>query len=249
MYTNQTMDNLIRARRDLPFVQLNYHDVLVQATDQYSGTLSNNQTFSASRSLTFGSSLVGTLLRAVGSAFTFGGSALRQDLLSFKADPITDQDDIYDQYISFAKDPNLLMVSASSPPKEEVHEDLVRKCNGCYYYIPCSASQKFMELVRSTTFQRGFNSARDAFPVTIKGTIDISKFAPVDPNGVHVQIYFDTNVPNGDGQLLIRLPQSGRTVNLRVLRVVEDQIAGKTWDGRGENIDHLEAVEPQEGGL
>ena len=53
MYTNQIMDNLIRARRNLPFVHLNYHDLLVQSTDQYTGTLSNGQTFTGSRSLSY----------------------------------------------------------------------------------------------------------------------------------------------------------------------------------------------------
>ena len=98
MYEDQAMDNLIRAHDNLPFVQLNYHDVLVQATDQYTGTFTNNQTFSASRTLNFSTAVTGTLMRAVGSAFSFGGTGQRQDLLSFKADPITDQDDIYDKY-------------------------------------------------------------------------------------------------------------------------------------------------------
>jgi len=245
MFTNQTMDNLIRAHQNLPFVQLNYHDVIVQATDQYTGTLSNNQTFTGSRSLSYGSAIAATLIHTVGSAFTFGGTAQRQDLLSFKADPITDQDDIYDMYMSFANNPTLLVVSDCPPPKEVVHHGLVRKCDGCYYYIPCSASEKFMQLVLSTTMQRGFNSARYGYPVTVKGTIDLSRFGPAfkpGPNQVNVMIYFDAKVPNGSGLLLLRLPQTGRTVTLRVRTVVDDRIAGKTWPGNGEEIDHLQAL-------
>ena len=66
MYTNQIMDNLIRARRDLPFVHLNYHDLLVQSTDQYTGTLSNGQTFTGSRSLSYGAALAGTFVHTIG---------------------------------------------------------------------------------------------------------------------------------------------------------------------------------------
>src|SRR5690242_2608426 len=43
MYTDQAMDNLIRARTNMPFVQLEYKDLLVQVTDQYFGELANNQ--------------------------------------------------------------------------------------------------------------------------------------------------------------------------------------------------------------
>ena len=52
MYEDQAMDNLIRAHENLPFVQLNYHDVLVQA-DEYTGTFTSGQSYasSASRSL------------------------------------------------------------------------------------------------------------------------------------------------------------------------------------------------------
>jgi hypothetical protein len=239
MYTSQTMDNLIRARRDLPFVQLNYHDVIIQATDQYTGTLSNNQTFTGSRSLSYGAALAGTLMHTVGSAFTFGGTAQRQDLLSFKADPITDQDDIYDQYVAFAKNPNNLMVSTSSPPKEAVHEQLVRKCDGLYYYIPCSASSEFMNLVLLTTFQRGYNSARLFYTVTIKGTIRIPEPTGV-PGSFNEMIYFEQQVPNANGFLLLRLPRTGHMVHLQVFRVDKEPGAEKPL-GEGTPIDHLRA--------
>jgi hypothetical protein len=224
-------------------MQLNYHDVVVQATDQYTGTLSYNQTFNGSRSLSIATAITSALARTIGTAFAIGGIAQRQDLLSFKADPITDQDDIYDLYRSFAKDPrNLLTVSNSAPPKEVVHQQLIRKCDGCYYYIPCYASKEFMDLVLATTFQRGFNSARYAFPVTVKGTVDISREMPPDQGMVHVMVFFDAKVPNGDGILIFRHPQSGNKARLRVETVLDDPTTpGKIWNGNGEEIDHLRA--------
>jgi hypothetical protein len=239
MYTNQTMDNLIRARRDLPFVQLNYHDVIVQATDQYTGTISTGQTFTGSRSLSYGAALAGTLMHTVGSALTLGGTAQRQDLLSFKADPITDQDDIYDQYIRFAKDPNLLMVSTSSPPKVAVHEGLVRKCDGRYYYIPCSAASEFSNLVLLTTFQRGYNSARLFYTVTIKGTIRIPG-STRNPDRFDEMIYFEQQVPNAGGFLLLRLPRTGRMVYLQVFKLDTDPATQKRAV-EGTLTDHLQA--------
>ena len=39
MYTDQAMDNLIRARNNMPFVQVAYRNLLVQDTDKLSGKL------------------------------------------------------------------------------------------------------------------------------------------------------------------------------------------------------------------
>jgi len=69
MYTDQVMDNLIRAHQNLPFVQLNYHDLLVQATDQYTGTFTSTQNFTGNRSLTF-IKVAASAMHTVGSMFS-----------------------------------------------------------------------------------------------------------------------------------------------------------------------------------
>jgi len=226
MYTDQAMDNLILAYENLPFVQLNYHDLLVQATDQYTGTFTNAQTFGANRSLTF-INLAASAMRTVGTAFSFGGTAQRQDLISFKADPVTDQDDIYVRYLKFARNRDSFQV-LDHQPNFKVH--LMRKHNGCYYYVPCEAAEKFMDLILVTTLQRGFNAAQSSYAVTIKG-------AQGDPSVdlVTATITFNSQVPNGDGLLLLTLA-GGRTVTLQV------GLVGKGPDnkaGEGDPIDHL----------
>ena len=261
MYTDQAMDNLIQAYNNMPFVQLNYHDLQVQSTDQYTGTFTNNQTFAANRSLTF-INLAASAMRTVGTAFSFGGTAQRQDLLSFKADPITDQDDIYSRYRDFARDPNRFRVSPG-PPQEPVH--LQRKIAGCYYYVPCSAAEDFMELILATTLQRGFNAASATYPVTVQYATEI----PVPPAGaagfiagaagaavmsrppsapaaggfVKATINFMTKVPNGDGLLIVSLPsQSGRTVRIQLSSIPrgEEYPGGPHNDvPNGQLIDHL----------
>ncbi len=212
MYTDQAMDNLIRARNNLPFIQLNYHDLLVQATDQYTGTFTNTQTFAADRSLTF-IKLAASAMRTVGTNFSFGGTAQRQDLLSFKADPITDQDDIYDKYLAFARDPARFQVSDHAP-RFPVH--LMRKFQGCYYYIPCEYAQDFLELILQTTIQRGFNAAPCAYQVTILSAM-LDPTVPLTGVGddINAIIFFNTQVPNGSGRLIITLTD-GRKVDLKV---------------------------------
>jgi hypothetical protein len=231
MYTDQAMDNLIRAYENLPFIQLNYHDVLVQATDQYTGTLSNNQTFGATRSLTF-INLAASAMRSVGTAFSFGGTAQRQDLLSFKADPITDQDDIYDKYLAFARTPTFFQVSTHRPDFK-VHQ--IRKFQGRYYYVPCEAAPFFMDLILKTTLQRGFNAAPSSYAVTVKGASEDSRVGEGD--AINATVYFNSEVPNGSGLLLLTLTD-GRTVSLKVDYV---PIGPENKVEEGQPIDHLKA--------
>jgi len=215
MYTDQAMDNLIRAYLNLPFIQLNYHDLLVQATDQYTGTLSNAQMFSANRGYNIASTLALSALRTVGTTFTFGGTAQRQELLSFKADPITDQNDIYDKYLEFVKNPSYFQV-ADKPPPFAVH--LVRKYNGCYYFIPCEAAQPFLQLILGTTLQRGkVTTPLGVYPVTILSATVTSK-VDTSPNStddsVNVNLQVDSKVPNGRGLLVIKV--GDRLAQLRI---------------------------------
>src|SRR2546426_6899290 len=49
MYTDQIMDNLIRAHNNLPFIQLSYSNMLVQDTDTASGMAEVDQTMDTKR--------------------------------------------------------------------------------------------------------------------------------------------------------------------------------------------------------
>jgi hypothetical protein len=48
-------------------------------------------------------------------------SAKRDRIMSFKADPITDKNDIYELYLAFASDPELLLVTFDKPPCDSAH--------------------------------------------------------------------------------------------------------------------------------
>ena len=237
MYTDQAMDNLVRAHQNLPFVQLDFHDLLVQATDQYTGTFTNTQPFDASRSTTIAGTVSKTLMRSVGSMFSFGGTAQRQDLLSFKADPVTNQDDIYVKYLTFAKNPELFRVS-DRKPNGNVH--LMRKFQGCYYYVPCEAAPIFLDLVLRTTLMRGPDAAPPtSYPVTLLSADETSK---VDPSGaddsINANLHFDTKVPNGKGLLVVKL-DDGRKVQLAVDLIVLD--ANNKRVPEGSQTDTLQA--------
>ena len=141
VYVEQAMDNLIRARRNEPFVQLSFRDLLVQDTDEVAGAASTMQT---------SESVIGGL-REITKVWTIGGDASRSVILSYKADPVTDENDIYELYLAFARDPYLFRVSEAKPTCD-CH--MIRRRCGLYYFVPCEAAHEFQQLVLQTSFLR-----------------------------------------------------------------------------------------------
>src|SRR5262249_13285354 len=147
MYTDQAIDNLIRARCNLPFVQLSYRDLLVQDEDTYAGTAHAEQSVDKSSGL-----VVDKFLQDIKNTLLFEAQAKRDKILSFHADPITGQNDIYEAYLVFASDPRLLVVS-DTLPRCPVH--VKKKFCGKYYWVPVEAGPAFLDLVLKTAFLRG----------------------------------------------------------------------------------------------
>jgi hypothetical protein len=137
-YTEQAMTNLIRARNNLPFVQLKYSALNISDQDLYSGSISGKQTVTTKRSLF---ALMAT--RTLDNLTSLGATASRTRSIQVSADPIITQNDIYERYLSFANNPQLFMVTGE-PPCGPVH--LVRKFEHSYYWIPCEAAPLFMDL-------------------------------------------------------------------------------------------------------
>src|SRR5947209_10286846 len=106
LYTDQALDNLIRAKCGMPFVQLNYRDMLVQDTDSITGTGGMDQTIATGRGL-----LAAAVTRTFTDKYSIGGTGKRDRQMSFHADPVVDTPEIYEAYIQFSHDPNLFMES------------------------------------------------------------------------------------------------------------------------------------------
>jgi hypothetical protein len=232
MYTEQAIDNLIRAREGLPFVQLSYSAALIQSTDMFGGSFSPS--FTGSESATRGAAgAVVSTASSVGRTFGFGSSASRAKLVSFHADPVTNQNDVYEAYLAFAGDPNLLIASDHPPDCSVVCQ---KQCGQRYYYVPLEAGRAFQTLVLKTALMRG--------PETVPpGDYDVqvvrvtSEESPARPGTVIAQIYFNSPVPNGVGLMVLKL--DGRTVKLPVTSMPQTE-DGKPLDD-GSPAQRLEA--------
>jgi hypothetical protein len=209
MYTDQAMDNLIRAHDYKPFMQLTYRDLLVQDTDTVFGELSNTQATTHGKQFNVAAPLTAAFTRTILSTFGVRGSAQRQGQMSFHAEVVTESNDVYEKYMSFAHNPALFMVSDKKPTCP-VH--LMRKEGGKYYFIPEGAAPVFQDLVMKTTFLRGPETVPPGY-YRVK-VVGVSKVEAVGRNDlINATLQFDQTVPNGTGTLVLTLA-TGRSIQL-----------------------------------
>jgi hypothetical protein len=151
MYTDQVMDNLIRAHKNEPFVQLAYTNLVV--TDSQILTANVADTVDSTSATSVGK-LTGALVAhtsGLTNRILFGGSGENGRRMEFRADPAA-KNDIYVYYLAFAKDPSLFGVSDRAPCID-VH---MKRKDGCrWYWVPAEAAGVFLQLVLKTTFMRG----------------------------------------------------------------------------------------------
>jgi hypothetical protein len=221
MYTEQIMDNLVRAHSDMPFVQLTYGGLTVQDTDTLSGTASGGDSVEHGREIGVVGAFAQTVKRVATHNYSLSASGQREKQMSFTAEPVTDQNDIYEAYIEFAKNPALLMVS-DKPPPGSVH--IQKKTGDRYYWIPVEAGPNFLDLSMKTTFMRGPEAAP---PAAYERTIaDILELKPVgEGDAVNADLHFNEPVPNGAATAIVLL-EDGRKVRLAL------RAFSKTPDGK-----------------
>jgi hypothetical protein len=213
VYTDQAMENLIRARNNLPFVQLKFSGINVSDTDDLTVSGSLKQTVQ-----TVGDLFVAAGMRTLTNEYDATGTGDRKRTMSLNADPVTDQNDVYARYLAFAGDPNLLVCS-DERPRCPVH--VLRKWHKKYYWIPCEAGPAFMDLVLKTALMRGPETAPPAaYQVKILDLLDVTP-APRGIDSTTATVVFDNAVPNGQGSLVVDL-DDGRRVRASLLPIATD---------------------------
>jgi hypothetical protein len=213
VYTNQAIENLIRARNNLPFVQLKFSGINVSDTDDLTVSGSVKQTLETARDL-----FLATGMRTLTNEYDGTGTGDRKRTMALNADPVTDQNDVYACYLAFARDSNLLVCS-DERPLYPVH--ILRKWRKKYYWIPCEAGPAFMDLVLKSALMRGPETAPPAaYQVKILDVMDVTP-APGGTDSTTAMVVFDSAVPNGEGSLVVDL-DDGRRVRASLLPIATD---------------------------
>jgi hypothetical protein len=210
IYTEQAMNNLVRARSNLPFVQLKYDSITVNDQDHITATGGINQVFTAVRDI-----VLGTGTNTLQNTYNLGGTADRQRIMSFNSEPITDQNDIYNRYLEFANDPSLFCVSDHAPPCP-VH--LHRKCGKKHFWVPVEAGPAFLELVMKTAIMRGEETVPPGYYEVNIVALSRIKQNPDDKDQKTAILEFNPKiVPNGNATLVFQMA-NGRRIRVQLLK-------------------------------
>jgi hypothetical protein len=231
MYTDQAIDNLIRALENRPFVQLAYSNLQVLDMNRATATATGNSAaFTGSRTIDLAKRTINRG-SSFASAFPFGVGDTCDRTLSFKAEPVVTQNYIYTAYLEFAHNP-ALFVAADHEPLCDVH--IARKCGHKWYWVPAEAGPAFTQLVLSTALLPPPQSVAVVYWETTIASVapalrpgDITKTIPNK-----YLITLASAVPNDDGFLVVAAGKGGKKLTLPVDRVDELWQAGK--DGNAE---------------
>jgi hypothetical protein len=206
MYTEQTLDNLIRAREGLPFVQVTYRNLMVQDTDTLSGGGTAGWSESSTQGKAAGAMFI-SLSRMFGHTFGLNGTASRAKIMNFFADPVTTTNDVYELYFAYASDPNLLLVSDTKPKCAVVCQ---KACHHKWYYVPLEAAPAFQQLLLKTSLMRGPETTP---PGAYEVQVTAVHVDTIRKDGTVVAaLTFNPTVPNSAGLLVMKL--DGRTVKI-----------------------------------
>jgi hypothetical protein len=166
LYTNQIMDNLIRAYNGLPIVQLDYSKLTATVTIEVDPSLGATQQFTLTNLLTLPAATLAKTRQFVGG-FSEGATGKDNNVVTMTADPLINQDEVYKAYLSYLSIPGSIV--ATSEPPDPCAAHLVRRCNKMYYWIPKEHQRDFFQLALATTVMRGhpFGSVPQFFDVTV----------------------------------------------------------------------------------
>jgi hypothetical protein len=221
LYTDQIMDNLMRADQGLPIVQLDFSKITGTITQMGMGSFTNTQTTMNTKMLVI-PTVVRTLTHQFTNMATFNPSASQMNQLTVTADPVLNNNEVYLAYLEYLdpnkKHPNSeltrLMKTECEPPPELVLCGLVRRCGDWYYWIPAEYKTEFLQLALVTTVMRGQPlEFPDAFDDTVVAVVP--EF--VDPTGVvQLAVQFGTKLKNGTGTLTAQINGETRSYRLAI---------------------------------
>ncbi len=208
LYTNQIIDNLVRAKNGMPIIQLDYTQASAMVTITNSISGSDAQAVTASNLLTIPAATLAAT-RTIMTTLMGSLGNMNANQVTIGAVPLITSNEVYDAYLQFldeAKNPGSLMVTKEPPEPGMAH--VCKKCNGKYYWVPVTYQDLFFKLALLTTARRG-KPLQDP-DVFFKVVAQKIEGDPIDgallPNGtVTKKIYtllLDKAIPNDSGYVV-----------------------------------------------
>jgi hypothetical protein len=200
LYTNQIMDNLIRAGNGMPIIQIDYTNAT--ATITVSETASLNDSFSTTHTnaLTLITSPTLVIGKTALEALTGNLGATHSNQVALTATPVTNCNEVYDAYLEFLALPGSLRCTSTPPAEGTAH--ICKKCGEQYYWIPAEYKTQFLGLALATTAQRKKGLGLPPIEYYEAKLVDIINPTPQLKDGqASMTVRFDRKVPNDSGWL------------------------------------------------
>lgn len=242
MYTNQIMDNLVRAYKGYPFVQMQYKNI--NGTINQSGDGSINGSIPEGGRMNLGLGLGGT----------------QRSQLTVTANPVIDNDAVYLAYVEFASDPEKFLCTPEPPPHGAAHICVCRD-DGNYYWVPVDKSRDFLKLSLATTVMSkgGAIKIPESYTTTVVELMDLedpkadkvlhiddwveiadykkSKGMPdfMAPNFA-VKVQFGDYIPAAEGTMEAKVNDKAYTFRLNRIVPTENPERGAAVEGQRTNF-------------
>jgi hypothetical protein len=152
LYTNQIMDNLIRASNGMPIIQLDYTNATATITVSECASLSDGLTTTNANTLTLITAPSLAIAKTTASILTGNVGTTHSNQIALTASPVTTCNEVYDAYLEFLTLPGSLQSSDTPPSEGAAH--ICKKCGKQYYWIPVEFKKQFLGLALATTAQR-----------------------------------------------------------------------------------------------
>jgi hypothetical protein len=203
LYTNQIMDNLVRAKSGLPIIQLDYTNA--QGNVTIANTIGGNVNQVATSSNVFSLPAAAlSVTRTIATTLAGNLSNVNTNQVAVAAQPVTTMNEVYDAYLQFldeTKNPGSLMVTCDPPTPGAAH--LSRKFDGRYFWVPIEYRDLFFRLALLTTAQRGksLTAPDEFFQVTLTKLTDVK--SNLFPNIRVVTLSLDKPIPADMGYVVL----------------------------------------------
>jgi hypothetical protein len=199
LYTDQIIDNLIRASNGMPIIQIDYTNATAQVTVGQTEGLSDSPVRTKTNALTLAAMSSYAITRTSMNTLMGNLSGSNSNQVAVTATPVTTSNEVYDAYLAFLTLPGSLQLSCDVPPPGVAH--IYKKCGSKYYWVPTEFKREFLGLALATTAQRGKPiPAPDAYEVSLKGVIG----NPIrdDKDLFILTVLVDKKIPNDSGRVL-----------------------------------------------
>lgn len=220
LHENQIMDNLVRAKKGLPILHLDYVNMTGTVTHTGGVTGGGSQTV-ASNSFFNIPAAAAAMSRVVTGVGNLSATGQQVNQLTITAQPVVNAPEVYAAYLSFLKNADHLREGPCPPSCEEA---VIVRCydggcddraccgSGClrwywhkhdrsrvYYWVPREYADDFRQLCLYAVAVRGQPAAAPQnFEATVQGVLP----KKIDEDVYELFVKIDRRVPNDSGYLI-----------------------------------------------